>query len=294
MNIALAFGLALAFLLQASSGVVKPAAKNGWPAVSPDGARIAFLSDRAGAPGIFVISATGENEVQVTHWETEVSNHSWSRDGAQIIFSTFDGKATTRIFSINPDGTNERQIGQLPGQGADISPDGKRAIYNTSGSWTSTKLSVSNLDGSDAHQITDGSSIAWNRRWSPDGRTIAFSGKDSAGNLQVFLMKADGTELRQLTMASLAEGGAQVPAWSPDGRQIAMQVNKGRNYAEIWITDVTTGNTTRISRHEQEYLDEWPVWFPDGRRLAFQSNRSGRMQVWTMKADGSDQRQATK
>jgi TolB protein len=294
MNIALALGLALALLQQASSDVIKPAAKNGWPAVSPDGARIAFLSDRTGAPGIFVISATGENEVQVTHWQTEVSSPSWSRDGAQICFAAFDGKSTTRIYSINPDGTNQRQIGQVPGQGADISPDGKQAVYNTSGSWTSTKLSVSNLDGSGARQITDGSSIAWNRRWSPDGRTIAFSGRDSAGNLQVFLMKADGTELRQLTMASPSEGGAQVPAWSPDGRQIAMQVNKGKNYSEVWITDVSTGSTRKFSHKEHEYLDEWPVWFPDGRRLAFQSNRTGRMQVWTMNADGSDQKQATR
>ena len=294
MKIALVIGLFLASLQQTSPNTVKPATNNGWPAVSPDGARIAFLSDRTGAPGIFVISSTGDNEVQVTHWQTGVSSPSWSRDGAQILFAVFDGKATTRIYSIDPDGSNQIEIGQVPGQGADISPDGKQAVYNTSGSWTSTKLSVSNLDGSDAHQITDGSAIAWNRRWSPDGRMIAFSGKDSAGKLQVFLMKADGTELRQLTKASPSEGGAQVPAWSPDGRQIALQVNRGKNYSEIWITEVSTGSTRKVSSHEQAYLDEWPAWFPDGRRVAFQSNRTGRMQVWTMNADGSDQKQATK
>lgn len=294
MNIALVLGLALAFLQQASSEISKPPLNNGWPAVSPDGVRIAFLSDRAGVPGIFVISANGDNEAQVTHWQTEVSSPSWSHDGVQIRFAVSDGNVTTRIYLINPDGTNQRQIGEVPGQGADISPDGKQVVYNSSGSWTSTKLSVSNLDGSDAHQITDGSSIAWNRRWSPGGRTIAFTGKDSAGNLQVFLMKADGTELRQLTKASPSEGRPQVPAWSPDGRQIALQVNSGKKYSEIWIADVSTGSTQRISHHEQEYLDEWPAWFPDGRRLAFQSNRTGRMQVWTMNVDGSDQKQATR
>jgi len=294
MNIALAFGLALALLQQAAPVVVKPAASNGWPEVSPDGTRIAFLSDRNGGQDVFTITAAGANEIQVTQVKADISGLSWSPDGAQIRFAVFDGKATTRIYSINPGGTNQTQIGQVPGQGAEISPDGKRAIYNSSGSWTSTKLFVSNLDGSAARQITDGSSIAWNRRWSPDGQSIAFTGKDSTGNLQVFLMKADGAGLKQLTSASPAEGKPQVPAWSPDGRQIAMQVNNGKKYAEIWITDIATGSTRRISHHEQEYLDEWPRWFPDGRRLAFQSNRTGSMQVWTMNVDGSNQSQTTK
>lgn len=294
MNITFAFVLALAFLQQASTDAAKPAPKNGWPVVSPDGTRIAFLSDRGGAPNIFVISAMGANEAQVTHLLAEASSPSWSLDGSEIRFAVFDGKATTRIYSIHSDGRDQKQIGEVPGQGADISPDGKKAIYNGSGTWASTKLFVSNLDGSEARQITDGSSIAWNRRWSPDGRTIAFTGKDPAGGLQVFLMKADGTEFRQLTRAPAAEGRPQVPAWSPDGRQIAMQVSNGKNYSEIWITDVATGETRRLSHPDLQCLDEWPAWFPDGRRLAFQSNRTGQMQVWMMNVDGSDQRQATK
>jgi TolB protein len=292
--LAAVLGLALAFLQSAPSPAANAAARNGWPAVSPDGTRIAFLSSRSGAENIFVISASGGNEAQVTHMQEGVSSLSWSRDGKQIRFAVVDGMHSTKIYSIDADGANQRQIGQVPGQGAELSPDGKRVIYNASRSWTSSRLMVSGLDGSDARQITEGSSVAWNRRWSPDGAMIAFTGKDSSGNAQVFLMKADGTELRQLTRGSPAEGGAQVPDWSPDGRRIAMQVNRGRGYAEIWIADSSSGSTEAISRHEQQYLDEWPAWFPDGKRIAFQSNRTGSMQVWSMNADGSDPRQITR
>jgi TolB protein len=41
------------------------------------------------------------------------------------------------------------------------------------------------------------------------------------------------------------------------------------------------------------YLDETPSWFSDGKSVAFQSNRTGRMEIWTINADGSDLRQLT-
>ncbi len=39
--------------------------------------------------------------------------------------------------------------------------------------------------------------------------------------------------------------------------------------------------------------NDFPSWSPDGRHLVFQSNRSGNDQIWTMLADGTQQRQLT-
>ena len=155
---------------------------------------------------------------------------------------------------------------------------------------------VSSVDRSNERQITDGSSIAWNSHWSPDGKRIAFTGRnDPKGEVAVFVMNVDGSELRQVTHLSSEEGGAQWPAWSPDGRQFAVQVNsrKQKNTAYIWIVDAATGDAHKLGAHDQPYLDETPSWFPDGKRIAFQSNRTGRMEVWVMNADGSGQRQVT-
>ena len=66
------------------------------------------------------------------------------------------------------------------------------------------------------------------------------------------------------------------------------------NTAHIWVIDVKSGAATKLNPHSTPYLDETPSWFPDGKRIAFQSDRSGRMEIWTMNADGSGAVQVTK
>jgi Tol biopolymer transport system component len=151
-------------------------------------------------------------------------------------------------------------------------------------------------DGSHPHPITDGSSIAWNHHWSPDGKRIAFTSRsDPKSELAIFIMNADGTGRRQLSHFAAGSGNAQWPVWSPDGRQLAMQVNGPQEHsAHIWIIDATTGDARKLASHDQPYLDETPAWFPDDSRIAFQSNRTGRMEVWVMNADGSHPRQVTR
>jgi Tol biopolymer transport system component len=164
------------------------------------------------------------------------------------------------------------------------------------GTWMASKLTISAADGSGPKEITDGSSIAWNSQWSPDGKMIAFTGRDDPkGELAVYLMNADGSSVRHLTHVAPEEGGAQVARWSPDGTRLAFQVNSRtqKGSAHVWIIDLATGATRKLASHSEAYLDETPSWFPDGKRLAFQSNRTGTMEVWVMNADGSGARQLT-
>jgi TolB protein len=202
---------------------------------------------------------------------------------------------TSRLYAIDPKGKNQRELGSVPGRTPMLAPDGAHVAF-MAGTWTATKLTVSQLDGSHPQEITDGSSIAWNNHWSPDGRLIAFTGRDAPGaELAVFVMNAEGTGVRQISHVPAKEGGAQWPVWSPDGRRLAVQVNSRtqKGSAHLWIVDVATGEAHKLAAHDAAYLDETPSWFPDGKRLAFQSNRTGRMEVWTMGADGTGARQVT-
>ncbi len=272
-----------------------PVVNGGLPAVSPDGSRIAFLSNRGGFQDLFVISADGTGENRLTNTPEEETAPAWTADGKQILFSVF-ADDTSRLYAIDQDGKNRREVASVPGRAPTLSPDGKRLLY-MAGTWTATRLMVSAADGSNAKQITDGTSIAWNNHWSPDGKRIAFTGrKDSTDRLAVFVMNADGSGQRQVTRLTPEEGRAQWPVWSPDGRRLAIQVNGSNPQAHachIWIVDVATDEARKLSAHSQSYLDETPSWFPDGKRIAFQSNRTGRMEVWVMNADGSGQRQVT-
>ena len=214
----------------------------------------------------------------------------WSSDGKAIRFASF-ANDTSRIFSIAPNGKNQKLLGSVPGRAATLSPDGASVLYWT-GSWTAVKLFVSGLDGANPQQLTDGAGVAWNTRWSPDGKWIAFTGRDAAEILHVYVMGADGSGLRQVTHFPATDGQAQVPAWSPDGRQLAVQAGDRRVPAHVWIVDAATGTASKLNPHEA-YVDEVPSWFPDGKRIAFQSNRTGTMEVWMMNADGSAPRQVT-
>jgi Tol biopolymer transport system component len=80
----------------------------------------------------------------------------------------------------------------------------------------------------------------------------------------------------------------------PTAGQIAVQVNSSRTRSsEIWIVDLSSGQSRKLSQPGAAYLDEAPCWFPDGTRLAFQSNRTGTMEIWVMATDGSQPRQLT-
>jgi TolB protein len=266
----------------------------GVPAVSPDGSHIAFVSDRGDGDNLFIISSDGASEVQLTHTSGDKGTLGWTADGKQILFSVFANDAS-RLYSIDADGKNQREVATVPGRAPTLSPDGSRLLYAT-GTWTATKLMLSRPDGANPQQITDGSSIAWNTHWSPDGKRIAFtSHNDPKGELAIFVMNADGSGRRQVSHFAPEEGNAQWPVWSPDGHQLAIQVNQlQKKDAHIWIVDVQTGDGHKLASHDQPYLDETPYWFQDGKRIAFQSNRTGRMEVWVMNADGSGQRQITR
>ena len=273
--------------------VPAPAPNHGSaPSISPDGSKIAFLSERDGATDIFVVGADGTGEIRLTRTPEEESQPGWSSDGKRLWFTTFaDG--TSHIYSIGPDGKDRKLLGTVPGRALRLSRDGRTILYWT-GTWTSMKMFASNLDGSGEKQLTEGSGVVWGARWSPDGKQIAFGDKDAKGNLHVFVIAADGSGRRQVTGLENADLREQMPAWSPDGARLAVQAGSKGEPAHIWIVDVATGQGRKLAAHAEAYQDEVPAWFPDGKRIAFQSDRTGRMEIWVMNADGRQPRQVTK
>ncbi|NMC45788.1 MAG: hypothetical protein GYA52_03065, partial [Chloroflexi bacterium] len=91
--------------------------------------------------------------------------------------------------------------------------------------------------------------------WSPDGTKIAFNGLvPHSGNTDVYVMNADGSEVRQLTAAP---GFDENPAWSPDGSQIVFQTNRDGNF-EIYIMNEDGGDAHPLAADAADEL--WPSW----------------------------------
>jgi len=290
----LAVGILVVHTSISAAPPANPVIHGGQPVVSPDGDRIAFLSNRAGADDLYVIGAKGSGEKRLTQTADGEIAPQWLAGGKEIAFS-IQTDDTSRLYAMDLKGKAKREIGEYLGRAPVLSPDGTKVVF-MGGTWTATKLTVAASDGKQPVEITDGTSIAWNHRWSPDGKRIAFTGrKEARGELAVFVMNADGSDPRQVSNVPADEGGAQWPVWSPDGTKLAVQVNSRteKESAFLWVVDVVTGQGKKLGTHDRKCVDETPSWFPDGKRIAFQSNRTGTMEVWVMNADGTGARQVT-
>lgn len=148
----------------------------------------------------------------------------------------------------------------------DISPDGKTIVFDLLGD-----IFTIPARGGDAKQITSG--MAWDMqpRFSPDGREIAFT-SDRAGGDNIWIMKADGSEPRQLTDEAFRL--LNNPAWSPDGEYIVARKHfterRSLGSGEIWLYHVGGGKGLQLTEkpnHQKDVND--PSFSPDGRYVYF-------------------------
>ncbi|MGE5074057.1 MAG: TolB family protein [Anaerolineae bacterium] len=108
---------------------------------------------------------------------------------------------------------------------------------------------------------------------------IAFASNRS-GRFQIYLMKPDGTELRQLTAS---EGDNTSPSWSGDGKQIYFVSTRDGN-SEIYVMSADGSAQTNLTRDSHE--DRMPAWLTI-HKVAFMSDREGFVLLFVMDEDGS-------
>lgn len=228
------------------------------PAISPDGSRIAFASNRAGSWDIFVMPSSGGRAVQITSDPTDELHATWSPDGKNLVFCRL-GEASGRWEMWVVDATNSASAtfigyGLFPqwcpvaGSGMDQSDRilfqlGRDRGKRTFGLWV---LDYKQGQASNQTEIASSSDSALiNPTWSPDGQWIAFAEVPATG-------------------ASADEKG---------------RASKLPHDASIWMIGVD--GTGKVSLATGPGASLMPVWAPD-HRLYFVSNRGGAENVWAM------------
>ena len=198
---------------------------------APDGSRIAvaIFPGGGGERGIWVMNADGSNALQVASSEN-VSVPSWSPDGSTIAYAArADGR--TEIHLVNPDGSSDRIVHAQGAEGtfsifsAQFSPDGTQILFDR-GTASGFDIFVMDTDGTNVRRVTTTGSD-YDPHWSPDGTQIVFTrqevvdaGGRSVATSDIFVMKADGSDVRRLTNGDDRNTNLY-PQWAPDGTKIA-------------------------------------------------------------------------
>jgi Tol biopolymer transport system component/DNA-binding winged helix-turn-helix (wHTH) protein len=180
------------------------------PAIAPSGDAIAFVSDRTGSLEIYVRSLDDTGvDTPLTSDSAQNVQPAWSPDARFIAYHSYRHGG---VWIIPARGGVPRQI------------------------------------------ATQGSNPAW----SPDGLRVAFQSDEPAdvtpsawGALTgstLWIVEADGTNLRRLTTVGRPPGGHAAPAWSRDGRFVAFAVFEGARDNGVWLVDVDSGVVTPVAR----------------------------------------------
>jgi Tol biopolymer transport system component/DNA-binding winged helix-turn-helix (wHTH) protein len=212
-------GLSSIWRIPASGGAIEK--ENVYPevgALSADGRRLVYLTNQ-GATSYFPIPGM----------PTTIMRADLSAAGGHVI--AFNDVITSASLNDCPQ----------------LSPDETHIVFasnpaNSTG--FGEEIWKSNIDGSDAMQMTPAEQHAGTPRWSPDGKAIAFDARPGSDS-QIFIMDSDGRNQRMLIGGNADNA---TPSWSHDGRFLYYSSSRTGSY-QVWKRELATNTDTQITHH---------------------------------------------
>lgn len=242
---------------------------------SPDGAQLAFQSDREGVGNVFVLRLSDNDLRNLTHDDSPDGCPLWSPDGTQLLYTLDDGSGQggdlrlgdldgTHNIRLNPDGTAVDVY--------DWSPDGVQiAFASTEDMMPGGDIYIVERNGTGLRNLTQTEdSLEACPVWSPDGTRIAFSATGEYDDWHFEVMNADGSG-RVVLSAEQSSGVFPVCGrWSPDGQQLMFDVAYGMQTRAFLVSleDRQPSLLVPVSDRYFGRITGWG-WSPDGKKMLY-------------------------
>lgn len=165
---------------------------------------------------------------------------------------------------------------------------------------------ISDLNNSNLIQLTDNNNYeSWWPRMSPDKSKVLFyrtpveKKEYTFDQASLWLIDIDGKNEKEIIPNGAHNWTAQSSAnWSPDGTKIIMSASTSKESWQLYITDTTGNNPTRVSKRESVYLS--PSWSPDGGKIVYSAlpdnysgNKLNNLEIFISDSDGNNEQRIT-
>jgi dipeptidyl aminopeptidase/acylaminoacyl peptidase len=266
----------------------------GRPAWSPDGRRLATVSENA----LYRMNDDGTGVQRLHEHPAGIAEPAWSPDGATIAFRS-RGRGWDQLWSVPFDGGTPRRLTATPDDNDSLqwSPGARFLAYAS----VRDELLSRDLYTVDAASGRETNLTAGSRcynlapAWAPSGGRLAFL-SEGDGFLHVWTLDPREGVPHQLTFGSWEDGGlhGQAPAhlcWSPDGAEIAFLRNRDGKF-DVMVMDAEGKALRRISPGD----GNWAIvgWLPDGEHLlASFDSPTQPPDLWRLSAEGGPGEQLT-
>lgn len=252
--------------------------KNHSPRWSPDGSKLAFVSNRSGKNQIHVLSVNGGEARQITTLACGASNPVWSPDGSAIAFQvSLQGGKT--IFDLKEEENQEKP--------KPLEVSVMQYKSDSEGFWKGTyrQIAIVDVKTGELKQLTERNYHHSLYSWSPDGTQLAvgadFSEQhDFSFNHDLYALDVETKKLTPITKGSGSFGQA---VWSPDGRYLGF-LGHEREYenatlTKIWVYQTDTQELSCLTA-------QWEV--PVGNYMVgdFQQGAAVPGLIWTTDSTG--------